>query len=60
MELELLPGKLKLITLGESTRWLDTGTCDSLLEAGVLVSEIERGTRSENSSNKVHRGSNDS
>ena len=33
----LKDGELRLIQLGDSTEWLDTGTFDSLLDAGIMV-----------------------
>jgi len=34
--------KLKVEILGQSFTWLDSGTCDSLLEASMLVKTIQR------------------
>lgn len=38
----LRQGKLRVITLGRGHAWLDTGTHDSLLEAGQFIATIER------------------
>ena len=35
-------GKLKVITLGRGHAWLDTGTHESLLEAGLFIQTIEK------------------
>jgi glucose-1-phosphate thymidylyltransferase len=35
-------GKLKVITLGRGIAWLDTGTHESLLEAGEFIATIEK------------------
>ncbi len=35
-------GKLKLQMLGRGYTWLDTGTCDSLLEASTFVRTVEK------------------
>lgn len=35
-------GKLQVVTLGRGHAWLDTGTHDSLLEAGQFIATIER------------------
>ena len=37
-------GNLKVAILDKSYRWLDTGTHDSLLEAGLFVKEIQKKT----------------
>ncbi len=36
----LKDGELRLVQLGDSTEWLDTGTFDSLLDAGIMVRRI--------------------
>ncbi|MDR2556841.1 MAG: glucose-1-phosphate thymidylyltransferase, partial [Bacteroidales bacterium] len=38
----LAQGKLKVATLGRGTAWLDTGTFESLLQAGLFVQTIEQ------------------
>lgn len=38
----LREGKLKVITLGRGHAWLDTGTHESLLEAGLFIQTIEK------------------
>ncbi len=35
-------GKLKVVTLGRGHAWLDTGTHESLLEAGLFIQTIEK------------------
>jgi glucose-1-phosphate thymidylyltransferase len=35
-------GELNVVRLGRGIAWLDTGTPDSLLEAGLFISQIER------------------
>ena len=37
----LKDGELRLIQLEDSTEWLDTGTFDSLLDAGIMVRTME-------------------
>lgn len=37
----LKAGKLKVETLGRGFAWLDTGTCDSLIDAGQFVQTIQ-------------------
>jgi glucose-1-phosphate thymidylyltransferase len=38
----LQEGKLKVVTLGRGHAWLDTGTHESLLEAGLFIQTIEK------------------
>ena len=38
----LAEGELKVQTLGRGFAWLDTGTHDSLIEAGMFVQTIEK------------------
>ncbi len=41
-QIYLETGKLKVVPLGRGFAWLDTGTHDSLLEAGMFVSTIQK------------------
>lgn len=41
-QIYLESGKLKVVPLGRGFAWLDTGTHDSLLEAGMFVSTIQK------------------
>jgi glucose-1-phosphate thymidylyltransferase len=38
----LAEGRARLVDLGRGFAWLDTGTCDSLLQAGQYVATLER------------------
>jgi len=35
-------GRLKVVRLGRGIAWLDTGTCESMLDAGNFIATIER------------------
>lgn len=43
-EVYLQEGRLRVETLGKRTRWFDTGTPDSLLDAAIYVRQFERRT----------------
>ncbi len=38
----LAQGRLKVVRLGRGIAWLDTGTCESMLDAGNFIATIER------------------